>query len=403
MSSNFTAAPQALGYIYQLRYALYKLLLEAEEAELSIEKIDDVAIEKDGDPYQVLQLKRLKKATAVSDRSPELWKTLRVWSELIKSGQVKMPDTKFFLVSTSNVSEGTIAYLLRSNKSSRDPELAYQKLVSESVSNQNKNLTNDTLTKCFQSFLSLTENDQKNLVQNIEILDGALDIFDIPVEIQTRFFTSVRREYRSMLYERLEGWWFEKMIKHLGNMTSEKVIPRYEVEDRIADLAEQFQPGALPIDFFDKSPEIPDNAESRLFVVQLNNIEVSSQRIEKAIQDYYKAFAQRSKWTRDGNLFADELEKFDAKLVDEWERFSLALFEDINDEENEKELRKCGQKIFNHMEFKTDHLRIREKVSEPYVKRGSYHMLADNINDNPRVWWHPLFMQRIKNIIAPGD
>lgn len=401
MASNFTAAPQALGYIYQLRYALYVLLSGAEESEVSVEKADDIAIDK-GDSYQVLQLKRINKSIAITDRSLELWKTIRVWSELIKSGQVNLSITKFFLVSTSNVPEDSIAYLLRSGKF-RNHELAYQKLIIESVSNQNAKLTKDTLLKCFDSFKSLGENNQKKLVESIEVLDAALDIFDVPTEIQKRFFTSVRREYRKALYERLEGWWFDKMINHLGNTTSEKAIPRYEVEDKIADLAEQFQPEALPIDFFGKFPEIPSDADGRMFVIQLSEIEVSSQRIEKAVQDYYKAVAQRSRWARDGLLFGDELEKFDAKLVDEWERFSLALLDDVSDKENEKDLKKCGQKIFNHMELNTDHLRIREKVSESYVKSGSYHILADNLNGNPRVWWHPLFMQKIKKVIAPGE
>lgn len=400
MSSNFTAAPQALGYIYQLRFALYRLLCETEGAAISIEKLDDIAIEK-GDPYQVLQLKRLKKATAVTDRSPELWKTIRVWCELIKTNQVKLPDIKFILVTTSRVQEGTIAYLLRLKN--RDVETAYQMMMAEASSNRNTDLKNEPLKSGYKEFLLLENTERKTLVQNIEILDTALDIFDIPAEIQSRFFTSVRREFRSALYERLEGWWFDKMVHHLGGMTSENAIPRFEVEDKIADLAEQFQPEALPIDFFDKLPEIPDDAGERVFVAQLREIDVSSKRIEKAIKDYYRAVAQRSKWARDGILFGDELKKFDERLVDEWERFSIAFTDEIENDQDEDELKKCGRRILNHMEFKTDHLRIREKVSEPYVRSGSYHMLSDNINGDPRVWWHPLFLQKIKNIISPGD
>jgi len=156
--------------------------------------------------------------------------------------------------------------------------LAYQKLIAEAVSNQNKSLKNDALVKSFQSFMSLDDNDRKNLVHNIEILNAALDIFDIPVEIQSRFFTSVRREHRAALYGSLEGWWLDKMINHLGKLTSDELIPRYEVEDKIVDLAEQFQPDALPTDFFTAPLEIPGDAEERLFVFQLKGIEVSSQR-----------------------------------------------------------------------------------------------------------------------------
>jgi len=329
MSLNFTAAPQALGYIYQLRYALFNLLSEPETAEVSIEKLDDIAFVSEGDPYQILQLKRLGQPVALTNRSLELWKTIRVWSTLIKNREVKIPETIFILVSTAKAAEDSIASFLRPGKE-RNDELAYQKLLVEATSLQNQNLTDDTLQKCFNVFLSLTDTDRNNFVKSIRILDSALDIFDIPAEIQKNFLTAVRRESRSPLYERLEGWWFNKMIDHLGGKTTERAIPRYEVEDKIADLAEQFQPGSLPIDFFDKSPEIPEDAKQRMFVVQLKEIEISSGRIEKAIQDYYKAVEQRSRWARNELLFGDEIERFERKLIDEWERFSAAFFEEVS-------------------------------------------------------------------------
>jgi hypothetical protein len=83
-------------------------------------------------------------------------------------------------------------------------------------------------------------------------------------------------------------------------------------------------------------------------------------------------------------------------LVDEWERFSAAFLEELMDTQDELALKQCGRKILNHMEFDTDYLRIREKVSEPYIKRGSFHMLADDLTGKPRVWWHPLFMKRLE-------
>ncbi len=56
--TDFSAAPSALGYLFQVRYALV-LLLRADEPEtlISIEKLDDVAFEQNGEPEQLLQLK----------------------------------------------------------------------------------------------------------------------------------------------------------------------------------------------------------------------------------------------------------------------------------------------------------------------------------------------------------
>ncbi|MBF2063934.1 MAG: hypothetical protein IGS39_05830 [Calothrix sp. C42_A2020_038] len=55
----------------------------------------------------------------------------------------------------------------------------------------------------------------------------------------------------------------------------------------------------------------------------------------------------------------------------------LALQDEMADSnENEGECKKVGRKVFNWMEQEAD-IRIRSQVTEPYVMRGSYHMLAD--------------------------
>ncbi len=301
MPIDFSAAPQALGYIYQLRYALYKLLSEGESAAICVEKIDDIVLEEKGSPYEVLQLKRLNKPTAITDRSLELWKTIRVWSNLVKEAKVRVSNTKFYLVATAQAPESGIASLLKPD--GRNEQLAIQKILIEIQEILKAPLKDKTLSKCCEDFLSLSDVNQQLLVKNIFILDSSLDIFDIPSEVQNKFFTAIRRECRKQVYERLEGWWMNKMIDHLGNNSLDSAIPRFEVEDKIVDLAEQFQPGALPIDYFDQSPDIPEDAENRLFVIQLRDIELSSARIEKAISDYYRAVEQRSRWARYDLLF----------------------------------------------------------------------------------------------------
>lgn len=400
MSSEFTAAPQTLGYIYQIRYALFLLLSEQEDADIAIEKLEDISLEASGNPYEILQLKHTQ--ATLSDRSLSLWKTLRIWSRLLLEGMVNVSTTRFMLVSTSKASQDSISSLLKPNDE-RNIDLAYEKLLREADAILLSDLKDITLKKCCKDYLRLSDSDRRVLVKNIFILDSAINVYDIPKHIQEKYFTAIRREHRNAVYERLEGWWLEKVIKHLGKKTEDAVIARFEVEDKIIDLAEQFQPGALPIDFLDKALNIPDDAEQRMFVIQLLNIELTSERIEKAIQDYYKAVEQRSKWARDELLFGDELSKFDNRLVDEWERFSAAFLEELIDKNDEVALKQCGRKILNHMEFDTDYLRIREKVSEPYIKRGSFHMLADDLTGKPRVWWHPLFINRLETILSRGN
>ncbi|MCK5193448.1 MAG: hypothetical protein KAQ71_06540, partial [Desulfobulbaceae bacterium] len=86
MSENtdqFSAADPALGYLYQVRCALlWSLQRLKEEAtfETSIETLDDVAFEANGTPTELLQTKHHKnKGANLTDASPDLWKTIRIW------------------------------------------------------------------------------------------------------------------------------------------------------------------------------------------------------------------------------------------------------------------------------------------------------------------------------------
>src|SRR4051812_12517828 len=48
---DFSAQSSALGYLYQIRYALYLLLRsEKDESELAIEKLDDISFVESGTP-----------------------------------------------------------------------------------------------------------------------------------------------------------------------------------------------------------------------------------------------------------------------------------------------------------------------------------------------------------------
>ena len=54
MPNMFSAGSSAVGYLYQIRYALY-LILKKIDLEISIERLDDVAFESEGSPIELLQ------------------------------------------------------------------------------------------------------------------------------------------------------------------------------------------------------------------------------------------------------------------------------------------------------------------------------------------------------------
>ena len=101
--SSHQASEQMLGYLYQVRYAL-NLLLENDNSrfQISIEKFDDVAFSDNGVPKQLIQLKHhVKQAGDLTDYSTDLWRTLKVWIDLIMADKTLGEDTCFTIITTA--------------------------------------------------------------------------------------------------------------------------------------------------------------------------------------------------------------------------------------------------------------------------------------------------------------
>jgi hypothetical protein len=253
------------------------------------------------------------------------------------------------------------------------------------------------------AFNELSDPEKQDFLERILIIDGSPRIGDIPATIRDKHMRSIRREHRDFVFERLEGWWTDAVIKQLTGESAEGLFG-YEVSDRLSSFAEEYKADSLPITFRGKVPadEIDTAVDPRLFVAQLREIGISSNRIRSAILDYYRAFEQRSAWARENLLVAGEVEEYEDRLADEWDRYKDVVFEKLEDDAAEDAFRQAGATLYNWAEFETgkiESLRIRARVTEPYVLRGSFHILA-NASPEPRVYWHPKFLDRLGVVLG---
>ena len=147
------------------------------------------------------------------------------------------------LGTTSESPADSAAFFLRPGKD-RDTKLALGKLLD--IANTSKN---NKLTTSFEAFKALDNAQQKLLIDSIEIIDFSPDIIDITPKIKEKLI-AVRKNNRDAVYERLEGWWFAKVVEHLRH-DSVNLISGFEVRDKICEINDQFKPDALPIDFYD--------------------------------------------------------------------------------------------------------------------------------------------------------
>ena len=172
-----------------------------------------------------------------------------------------------------------------------------------------------------------------------------------------------------------------------------------EISEKMFSLSEEYKSDNLPITFLGKEPAegIDTDNDPRTFVLQLREIGISTDRIRSAILDFYRAFEQRSEWARENLLVPGELDRYEDRLVDEWKRYGDVVFEELDGNSAEDALKRAGKELYKWAELESGSilsLRIRERVTEPYVTRGSFHILANAI-PAPRVYWHPRFLDRV--------
>jgi hypothetical protein len=203
-------------------------------------------------------------------------------------------------------------------------------------------------------------------------------------ELKQTLYYAAPKEQISNLHERLEGWWFGKVITAMVKKVS---IPVMAIDQRVDDLREEFKRNSLPVDFKSSvpSPDIIAELDNRPFVEQLRIIQIGRSRIEYAIRDYYRASEQRSRWLRQDLLLDGELEKYEQNLKEAWEPRFASMVEGLPKACPPEAKISGGQQVFQWAEQDADFpLRT---IRERFLTHGSYHILANR----KTVGWHPDF------------
>ncbi len=395
--NQFSAADPALGYLYQVRSALLWSLVRLKSNPdflVSIETADDVTFETTGhEPIELLQTKHhLNRTAALTDACPDLWKTFRIWCEGTKSGAIPS-HTCLCLVTTGTVPANSAASFLLASQ--RDVTAARRALDTTAGSS-----TNVANTDAYAAYLALNPNELTQLLDRITIIGRAPTVADLDAELKSEVFWAVEKEHHSPFLERLEGWWLRRVLTQLVHSATDR-IGSAEIEAKMADLRGQFKQDALPIDDDLLRFVLDAGKETHYlgfaFVQQLDLIQVGRRRIAAAIRDYYRAFEQRSRWLRDDLIGSVDLTIYEKRLVEEWELIFEAMRDELGDRAADEAKCEAARSVLAWAEQTS--FPIRANVTEPFLTRGSFHMLADEV----RIGWHPEFRDTLAALLKKGD
>lgn len=400
MATTFSAADSALGYLYQVRVALLWALSRIKQGGefiVSLETLDDVTFDAKSDrPADILQTKHHRtREASLTDMSVDLWKSLRVWFEGHASGQV-LAETSLYLLTTAAAPAGSAASYLR--RDGRDGGRAQGLLESAASSSQNQ-----ANAPAYAAFLAVPSSVRRSILDRVIVLDRAPDVLTIDDDLKQEIFWTAESRHHQAFLQRLEGWWIRRVIKQLTDRSSRSGILSDELEAQMCDLREQFKQDNLPIDddLLDFTLEEATQAAQHgyPFVHQLRLIDVGGKRIAAAVRDFYRAYYQRSRWVREELLLVGDLSRYERKLVEEWELVFEAAKDQIGPTAAEAIKCTAAKSVLAWAERAS--IAIRPGVTEPFVIRGTFHMLADEVP--PRVGWHPDFHDRLAALLGSGD
>ncbi len=391
--SKFSAVDASLGYLYQIRLALLLALQRLKtdpDFLVGIETLDDVTFETTGgEPTELLQTKHHKSGTgSPSNASSDLWKSLRIWFDGHKSGVIP-EKSNLYLVTTATAPYGSAACNLRPNP--RNVSAAEQALVKTATKS-----TNIANSQAYKVFLEFSSSLRIDILKRVVVLDATPSIMDLDYELKQEVYWAVRRQHHTTFLERLEGWWFRRILHQLANAASDRV-GSICLESQMSDLREQFKLESLVIDDdlreFSLDQATREAHENSTFVRQIELTNAGNRRIAAAIRDYYRAFEQRSRWLREDLVVGMDLQKYEKRLVEDWELSFEAMCDELGSPTTENAKEDAARSLLAWAEQTL--IPIRPNVTEPFITRGSLHMLSDEL----RVGWHVDFLVHLTHLL----
>jgi len=195
-NNQFSAADQAIGYFYQLRYALLQTLRLPEPTVCFIEKDDDIDFTDPEEGRILASLKHKAPGDTLTDLSPDFWKSVRIWVDYYLKNDISTTPVSFFLVTTGRVAVGSFLEAFLPN-APKDIEL-------DRVRDALERSNSKTILKTKNLLEQLTRDKWQDFFRRISIFDSQERIQNIPALIMNERFRPIRPQFlmlcKSSLY-----------------------------------------------------------------------------------------------------------------------------------------------------------------------------------------------------------
>lgn len=382
-----SAAGSLSGYIWQLRLALLALLRASHGQKIEIEAYDDIAIRcSDGHVRTCIQAKHSQSQSTITENSVDLWKTLRVWSDLVQTGKIDINDEVEFSLATTDTASKKISAL--SSKIKNESEIENLRRLLDRIA-RNKN--NNNILPCYQSWLNLKLAPQRSkLLSKIIIIESQKQLPKIFIDIDEKISTmGFRSAQRPEVRERLIGW-FDSIVSSKLNSGKCAITPS-DLNDIIVEIQTTMRSHSLVTVFGDEQISVDLKSEiDKNFIKQLILINAKNEELVYAYKMHKQAISERERWINSKILGHIEINSFDAEIKNTWDDIRIHLPGDLapnsmsNEELGRIIFRKCTEKRCT----------IAGQNTAIHVHIGSCHILSDRLD----IGWHPEYEKLVGTI-----
>ena len=398
---NRTLVPDKLqGYLLQVRHMLYELI-SVDDRIVSIEKLDDVAVEADGKVIAE-QVKSVTSANnPIAERSSVFWKTLYNWCTYIETGALPSGAImRFVVVSNGIVTPGSIQASFMNACSDSDAQKALADAKKSILGTAQDNFATDmyaALPDSYREYIRyLFDGNRTKIVcdmiksMEIEIHNNTYD-----EDLLNRFSNQVGlpAEYVDLLLTDMLGW-VTQTVESFTKDNKPAYISAAEYRKALNTQIRAYNTNAV----LRAVSQVPSKDEQsgeieRLdtYIRQLQLVEMDDATLYEAASVFLRAKIDKIEWAQRGIVHAQSFEDYHDALYRIWT--------------NQKQLMglqyrtdgiACGKAVYFKCRNDSAQQKLQGVETPPFFGSGSLHDLANTPADSPRIGWHPQYITLLK-------
>ncbi|RYM34763.1 hypothetical protein ERX46_05155 [Brumimicrobium glaciale] len=401
-----SAKGPAAGYIYQFELALVELAKMSKDDVLSIERMDDLAIQDEKGHYILtMQAKHSISMTGSTfgSTSVDLWKTLVNWLDKLKKGHI-VEGNNFIAITnvkiplTSIVREFGIEKFEVVVDKIKNIKINQEKKIKENANKEKKSPAIDATLKRIDLVL--------NDLSNLKIILSKFS-FKEKYQLKDDFFDSIQLgsitddSYKSNLYDNFLGWVVSRSKENWVN-ENEAQFTKKDFEEKY-DHLRKVHP--LKKALFRNKKDIPEflkinltEIRSDTYIQQIEDIERDiedkEEIVKDAVMDFILCDIEISHLITSMNTFTKpDYEDFKESCIDIWKKVKRKHAPKDKSHYSDEEQNNIAIKIFDEimLDVKLDFMNTFDfNNSNKYVQNGTFLKLSNE----PKIGWNPSWIKK---------